>query len=343
MPRIRTIKPEFFTSETVSALPLRARLTWIGLWTHCDDHGRARANVKLLKAAVWPLDNVSLRDIEEDLTALIAQGLIFTYTAEDGKNYLQVSGWAEHQKVDRPSKSPIPAPAGNRSARPAAHAAPSEPVDNPEYEESAQAEAHSRATREDSSSPREALAGERKGKERKGRDARARGAADPERPRPRALPPMRRAHRQPETARLHRLPGRPAHPRAVGRSQGPARPGRTEVPHPLGPASRQLLRLPWRRPRGQDRRLADRQAPERLMTRYGTCPTCGRTRALRIDGTIRNHASTRRSPHCAGSDRLPLRDDGTDPNPPPPAKPVDAVPQWVHALIVAELNRRWWQ
>lgn len=41
MAKIRSIKPDFFTSEDVSALPLRARLTWIGLWTHCDDHGRA--------------------------------------------------------------------------------------------------------------------------------------------------------------------------------------------------------------------------------------------------------------------------------------------------------------
>jgi hypothetical protein len=42
MPRIRSIKPDFFKSEDVAALPLRARLLWIGLWTQCDDHGRTR-------------------------------------------------------------------------------------------------------------------------------------------------------------------------------------------------------------------------------------------------------------------------------------------------------------
>lgn len=96
MARIRNIKPEFFTSESVSALPLRARLTWIGLWTHCDNHGRTRDNLRLIKAAVWPLDEVSLRDIEEDLATLAAQGRIVRYQAGD-KWYLEVTNWSEHQ------------------------------------------------------------------------------------------------------------------------------------------------------------------------------------------------------------------------------------------------------
>lgn len=109
MPRIRTIKPDFFTSDTVSELPLRARLTWIGLWTHCDDYGRCRDNVKLIKAAIWPLDNVSLRDIDEDLDTLTARGRLIRYTV-DGKNYLAVPTWTEHQRVSHPAKSRIPAP-----------------------------------------------------------------------------------------------------------------------------------------------------------------------------------------------------------------------------------------
>jgi hypothetical protein len=122
MARIRTIKPDFFVSDTVSALPLRARLTWIGLWTHCDDHGRCRDNTKLIKAAVWPLDDVSIRDIEIDLNTLADRGLIYRYVV-DGKNYLAVTSWAEHQKVDRPSKSTIPSPEDTRDtlASPSRH------------------------------------------------------------------------------------------------------------------------------------------------------------------------------------------------------------------------------
>lgn len=143
MPRIRTIKPDFFTSDTVSELPLRARLTWIGLWTHCDDYGRCRNNVKLIKAAVWPLDDVSLRDVTEDLDDLAKAGVIYMY-AVDGRTYLQVTGWTEHQKVDRPSKSALPEPLVEPSAN------------------------MPRALTEDASSPRD-----RKGREGKGKEGEA--------------------------------------------------------------------------------------------------------------------------------------------------------------------------
>lgn len=109
MARIRNIKPEFFTSEAVSELPIRARLTWIGLWTHCDNHGRARDNVKIIKGAVWPLDNVSLKEIEDDLVTLAAQGRIVRYTV-DGKRYLVVTNWGEHQYGAFKGDSKYPAP-----------------------------------------------------------------------------------------------------------------------------------------------------------------------------------------------------------------------------------------
>lgn len=109
MARIRTIKPSFFNSEDVSELPLRARLTWIGLWTHCDDQGRTKDNVKLIKAAVWPLDNVSLRDVEEDLATLADHGRIVRYQV-GGRRYLAVVNWHEHQKINKPTPSRIPPP-----------------------------------------------------------------------------------------------------------------------------------------------------------------------------------------------------------------------------------------
>lgn len=109
MARIRTIKPSFFASEDVSALPLRARLTWIGLWTHCDDQGRCKDNVRLIKAAVWPLDDVSLRDVEEDLDTLAGAGRIVRYES-DGQRCLAVVNWDAHQVINRPTASKLPAP-----------------------------------------------------------------------------------------------------------------------------------------------------------------------------------------------------------------------------------------
>jgi len=109
MARIRTIKPSFFQSDDVSVLPLRARLTWIGLWTQCDDQGRTKDHARLIKAAIWPLDNVSLADIEEDLTELAARGRIVRYAVGD-QRYLEITNWSVHQAIQKKTPSRIPAP-----------------------------------------------------------------------------------------------------------------------------------------------------------------------------------------------------------------------------------------
>jgi hypothetical protein len=109
MARIRTIKPGFFRSEDVAALPLRARLLWVGLWTQCDDQGRTKDNPKLIKADVWPLDPVTLADIEEDLITLAAHGRIVRYEV-DGRRYLEVVNWGDHQSINRPTPSKLPPP-----------------------------------------------------------------------------------------------------------------------------------------------------------------------------------------------------------------------------------------
>jgi hypothetical protein len=129
--RIRTIKPDFFTSDTVAELSLRARLTWIGLWTYCDDSGRCRDNVKLIKAAVWPLDDVSLSNIEKDLTDLLACGLVYRYEV-DSKGYLQITNWEEHQRISHPTESKIPDPPPGKGPGPGRGGNPDDSGINPE-------------------------------------------------------------------------------------------------------------------------------------------------------------------------------------------------------------------
>ena len=109
MARIRTIKPEFFTSLTIADLPLTARLTFIGLWTHVDDAGRCVDDPRLIKAAVWPLDDRTASDIELDLKLLSEASLITRYILTR-KRYIAVTGWDEHQRINRPTPSKLPAP-----------------------------------------------------------------------------------------------------------------------------------------------------------------------------------------------------------------------------------------
>lgn len=108
MARIRTIKPEFWTSEQVMECSTNARLLFIGLWNFCDDAGRMVASEKRIKASVFPSDDFTAENVRRMLDELSSNGLILLYVI-DGKEYLQVTGW-HHQKIDRPQKSKIPDP-----------------------------------------------------------------------------------------------------------------------------------------------------------------------------------------------------------------------------------------
>lgn len=108
--RIRTIKPEFFSSLTIDKLSLAAQRTFIGLWTYADDWGRGLDDSRLIKAAIWPLrDSHTTKKIDADMADLEKLELISRYEY-DGVGYFQILGWAEHQKVNRPATSRIPLP-----------------------------------------------------------------------------------------------------------------------------------------------------------------------------------------------------------------------------------------
>lgn len=107
MARIRTIKPDAFTSDSLSSVSVLARWTFAGLWTYCDDEGRGRADSRLVKAALFPIDDATtLRQVEKALDELEAISAICRYEA-DGKPYLHCPNW-DHQKINRPSESRLP-------------------------------------------------------------------------------------------------------------------------------------------------------------------------------------------------------------------------------------------
>lgn len=111
MARIRTIKPIFFRSHAVADLPSDAcRLTWIGLWTYCDDHGRGLDDPRLVKGEIWPLyDRITAKVVETHLHELAKEPdpMICRYVV-DGRKYLHVVNWHKHQRVNRPGPSLVP-------------------------------------------------------------------------------------------------------------------------------------------------------------------------------------------------------------------------------------------
>lgn len=101
MARIRTVKPEFWTSEQVMNCSPTARLLFIGLWNFCDDAGNHVASPKTIKANVFPGDDISSADVQRLLDELSSNELIAYYSHEN-KDFLHVTGW-HHQKIDKPT------------------------------------------------------------------------------------------------------------------------------------------------------------------------------------------------------------------------------------------------
>jgi hypothetical protein len=105
---MRTLKPETFTSETLSLLPVPARWTFAGLWTYVDDDGRGKADPRLIKAAIWPLDDdVTAQDVAEHLDRMEELHLLCRYTHVN-RQYLHIVNFAEHQRPNRPVASKLP-------------------------------------------------------------------------------------------------------------------------------------------------------------------------------------------------------------------------------------------
>lgn len=109
MARIRSIKPDFWSSEQVMACSRDARLLFIGIWNFADDAGRYLNSPKTVKAQIFPGDDdATASNVRRWLDELSSNGLVLFYES-GGKQFLQVTGW-KHQKIDRPQEPKYPAP-----------------------------------------------------------------------------------------------------------------------------------------------------------------------------------------------------------------------------------------
>ncbi|WP_457541539.1 hypothetical protein [Streptomyces filamentosus] len=104
MARIRTIKPEAFASESLAAVSLSAERTFFGLLTQADDQGRFRDQAAVIAGQLWSLRREHGPEaVEDDLIQLDVAGLICRYEGPDGKRYLHIVTFGQHQKINRPS------------------------------------------------------------------------------------------------------------------------------------------------------------------------------------------------------------------------------------------------
>lgn len=99
--RIRTIRPEFYQSESVGSMMWKARLVFINLWSYVEDNGVNLDNPRLFRGQCMPYDDSVLDDIEDAFAELEQCGSIIRYE-RDGKRLLFVPGFEKWQNIQRP-------------------------------------------------------------------------------------------------------------------------------------------------------------------------------------------------------------------------------------------------
>lgn len=110
--RIRSIKPEFWRSDDITALSREHRLLFIGLWSYVDDNGVGLDDFRAISADLFALedDQKEVRDYVREGLATLSRALLIARYEVDGKRYIFIRTWDSHQKIDRPSKSRHPRP-----------------------------------------------------------------------------------------------------------------------------------------------------------------------------------------------------------------------------------------
>lgn len=115
MARIRTVKPEFPKHRKARGVSRDARLLAIHLWNLADDEGRLQELPRWIIGEVFPADeDVTDEVLRGWLSELAGVGLIQRYEV-GGEHYIQCHDFTDHQAINKPRDSELPAPPPERA------------------------------------------------------------------------------------------------------------------------------------------------------------------------------------------------------------------------------------
>ena len=105
----RILKESICTSDQLNELSWFEESLFYRLIVNCDDYGRFDGRIPVIKNRLFPLkDNLTAKSVKDGINKLASAGLVFLYEC-DGKPYLYLPTWNDHQIV-RAKKSKYPAP-----------------------------------------------------------------------------------------------------------------------------------------------------------------------------------------------------------------------------------------
>lgn len=104
--RIRTIKPDFWSSGKQLRLSADAVILIVSLWNQADDEGRLSED-PLEIGAHCPRVSGKVEQLLNELEKPATQ-FLHRYRSDTGKRYIQIHDWHDHQVINHPRKSTIP-------------------------------------------------------------------------------------------------------------------------------------------------------------------------------------------------------------------------------------------
>lgn len=110
MARIRSIKPDFFSDETIGNLSMPARLIFIGTWTLADDEGLLNWTAPYIKAHLLAYDPITLDEVKSAMNEIVIASLVREYLDPRGRSFGWIINFRKHQRIDKPQppKHPLP-------------------------------------------------------------------------------------------------------------------------------------------------------------------------------------------------------------------------------------------
>lgn len=101
MPRIRTVKPEFFRSPSTASVDFPVRIFFQAMWCWADDFGIGETNLNGLLGFAFPdEDGFTAQDLRT-FCADVAQHFDVNFYTVRGRHYYAIPSWENHQKLEK--------------------------------------------------------------------------------------------------------------------------------------------------------------------------------------------------------------------------------------------------
>ena len=102
MARKRMLDPRFFTDQKVMELSFEGRLLFAGIWCFANDQGIHINHAKVLKAEIFPGDEITIEEIGDLMDKLLSLGMI---EIDITKKLFKVINWELYQSISHPQPS----------------------------------------------------------------------------------------------------------------------------------------------------------------------------------------------------------------------------------------------